>query len=730
MLIKYSKNFRNIETEGEFVNSFCKNVLSEKNNFDFNTINKIISNSTEIFSNFVIPSSCNKKNGLLIGKPQSGKTLNFISLIALSFDNGYNISVVLGGNKNVLLKQTTERIEAYFSDAKDQNKLVILNTHDDSSMINKDDVKSLLKQGKKIIFISLETSDQINLLASLFTDDFIKKETCLIIDDEGDQASLNTKKFSKKGPKQSSIYSSILSLKSSINTLTYVSVTATPQANILIETIDALSPDFGCLINPGDGYCGLNEFHSPENVDKKIICFQESDFDTNKNVFPTAYKKAIITFFAASAIRILRNDFGNNAALFHPSQKKLSHNHLYELIREYINKIKTICKNVNDVSFKTIENYICEAYEMYKNDGVLLPEFNLYIQEVVQQILDFSPNNIILYNGDSCNKLEHIHQIKKRLKEFKSVIFIGGNMVERGLTIDGLTISVIERRAKNISNMDTTEQRARWFGYRRKYLDLCKIFTTYEIKSDFNTIYKSEESLWDTINKNKNSGISFKNIDWEFIRDEKLFLTRRNVARTKDYNDDYAIISHFLQQDHIDDNQENNDKNFKLISSIISKNNLVSKKFGNESHDLIKNLPFDYVNKEILEKFIFPSAAEQFTNKIKCFVKNISSPKVEEEAKNVDIVFVRWNQEKGERDIDTNGKILTQIMTGYRASYPGDYKLPEEIDIDKIQIQFHKIRRKSSQSFSPCIVIYVPPCLLRKINSNNVRRTIRSRRVS
>ena len=76
----------------------------------------------------------------------------------------------------------------------------------------------------------------------------------IIIDDEGDQATLNTKKYSKDKKKMSTIYEAVLNLKNRIKKHCFISVTATPQANILIDTLDLLSPDFGVLVYPGTGY--------------------------------------------------------------------------------------------------------------------------------------------------------------------------------------------------------------------------------------------------------------------------------------------------------------------------------------------------------------------------------------------------------------------------------------------------------------------------------------------
>ena len=89
------------------------------------------------------------KTGIVIGKVQSGKTSNFISVLALAFDNGYDISIVLGGNTLDLLKQNATRIISEFKIY--NSKLTVLKTNDNKSLINPDRIKEFVENGRKII---------------------------------------------------------------------------------------------------------------------------------------------------------------------------------------------------------------------------------------------------------------------------------------------------------------------------------------------------------------------------------------------------------------------------------------------------------------------------------------------------------------------------------------------------------------------------------------------------
>ena len=87
------------------------------------------------------------------------------------------------------------------------------------------------------------------------------------------------------------------------------------------------------------------------------------------------------------------------------------------------------------------------------------------------------------------------------------------------------------------SNVDNTEQRARWFGYKAKYLDVCRVFTTRDIKDDFASILEHDEDMWASIERAQERGIPFKDMPriFRLARSAYLNLTRRNVARTDNF---------------------------------------------------------------------------------------------------------------------------------------------------------------------------------------------------
>ena len=248
----------------------------------------------------------------------------------------------------------------------------------------------------------------------------------MIIDDEGDQATLNTKQYLSS---MSSTYESVLNLKNKIPSHCFLSITATPQANILIETFDKLSPDFGELVYPGDGYCGLQEFHG-ENADKRIyeIPATENNLLDDTGV-PQSLYKAMAMFFVGNGIRKSRGDMGNHAMLIHPSQKKFDHKVVVNKIQGILDdwKIKAKLKLAwkNDLSYQTLRKYLLDAYNAFINDGVISVPFDELEHTILDTIKKCSP--VLICNSDE--------NASENSKLYKTNIFVGGNLVERGITI-------------------------------------------------------------------------------------------------------------------------------------------------------------------------------------------------------------------------------------------------------------------------------------------------------
>lgn len=186
-------------------------------------------------------------NMLLVGKVQSGKTSNLELFTALAFDNGFNLVVIYGGYDNTLLAQTTTRFKKTFDIPAEtdysNDTPVVFSSDDSAQLLTVDDeiIEDLLEANKPIFLISMKRPAAMNKVNDLLARIDKGNLRAFIIDDEGDQASLNTKK--NKAADASATYAAIVAMKGHLDDPLYLSVTATPQALIFLDEYSMLRPD-------------------------------------------------------------------------------------------------------------------------------------------------------------------------------------------------------------------------------------------------------------------------------------------------------------------------------------------------------------------------------------------------------------------------------------------------------------------------------------------------------
>lgn len=702
-----------IAVDGFFRKNVEKQMLAD--DMSPEAIDSVFSNAVRILSHCPNPNVQEElaETGIVIGKVQSGKTSNFISVLALAFDNGYDIAIVLGGNTLDLLKQNASRITSAFN--VDSEKLTVLKTNDNKSLINPSRIKEFLENGRKIIIVGLKHNKHIDQIAEIFSSSYLSDKSVLIVDDEGDQATLNTKAYRNSISKT---YGSVLNLKSKLRSHCFLSVTATPQANILIETFDKLSPDFGELVYPGEGYCGLQEFHG-ENCDKHIyeIPPAEPNLLDDPGV-PQSVYKAMAMFFVGNAIRHSRGDMGNHAMLIHPSQKKYDHRivetKIQTILDEWKSKAKTKLSGKRDISYMSLRKLLVDAYDSFVADGVICVPFENLENTILQRIKACSP--VLVCNSDE--------NASENAKHYKTNIFVGGNLVERGITIKGLAVTYITRRAKGKSNVDNTEQRARWFGYKAHYLDVCRVFTTKDIKDDFSSILEHDEDMWASIERAQERGIPFKEMPriFKLARSAFLSLTRKNVARTENFAlsewkpqryfmsdrqtvaDNTAVISEFRQARSGDISVERHNK--VQVHAVLGKQS-----YRVVYDELLSKLA--YVDGEILNKRYF-SLLDEALEKLEL------DPAV-------DIYWVR-DEEHSTRKILADGSVQ-QLFQGRNPNlssplyYEGDRSLADKSP-EHIQLQIHFVKPTNLPEidfYAPVLALYIPDSCARELEKLVVR---------
>lgn len=544
--------------------------LIHKKHIDAYTIkgaNNIVQNVRSTYSRLLRQLTTESNhNSLLVGKVQSGKTSNLELLTALAFDNGYNLLIIYGGYDTELLRQCTERFGATFDSASgddivESDTPIVFTTNtvtkgsNPIACLTADFAVDLLEEGRPIIITCLKNSrvlSKVNrLLRTLVNVPNIKP---FIIDDEGDQASLNTAKKKEKG---TPTYNAIKAMKGILGNPLYLSVTATPQANIFQDDISALIPASVHLIQPGVGYNGASIYHLSENEIIQSIAEEQSS-----TTISDPLRKAIYYFILASAIKQLMAEKKKEKLsdmIIHVDRKVSEHGALYSCVNDELKNIKAAFENKDDD---------VDGYTFYLNK--LKNSYTLYTSEVIQSQFPF--DNTLLEELAICIKKTGVilqNGLGKETKETERTkwhkIYIGGDLLQRGLTFPNLIVSYFTRFAKSGGNMDTTLQRARWFGYRSKYLDLCKIFTTDEISKEFTVLAEVEDDLWEQFEDVEKGLLEIKDIIIQ-AENTKQKPTAKNKAKFKKI----SFRNRWIKQKFIVTNDTERSTNNEYIQNLIT----------------------------------------------------------------------------------------------------------------------------------------------------------------
>jgi hypothetical protein len=504
--ISINKTAGNNLVQGTIYEKFLSNqtYLSQKERTN------LISSSIEILENCVPPTISQSEyhfhdtTGLVLGYVQSGKTLSFTSVMALACDNGYRVAIVIGGRTNLLLTQNTKRLK---KDIGQFDAISVTQNENGIEFSNK--VLKRLENTKNRMIVVTVLKHQMHLrnLADVFSypslNNSLQKKSILIFDDESDQASLNTYANSnnkKDLNRESAIYNAIKYLRSKIPNHSYIQYTATPQANLLIDYIDLLSPNWHVLIEPGEKYVGGIDFF--KNTDKqRIVNIPENERYHYKEMpleYPPKGMKEALFSFVFSSVLLCYEEFklinsksrlNKTSMMIHPCFRKDSIKKFYKWTKNILNAIQDNIKCGELDSLRLNYNQY-----MNENGWILseIPEFEKVVEIIYEDFLDnYEVHEVI---GDA-EKSEFPWDAAKHH------ILVGGQLLDRGFTVEDLIVTYMPRDTKGINNADTIEQRCRFFGYKKDYLDFCKLYLPLGLKTDYESYVDHEIHLRDTLKK-------------------------------------------------------------------------------------------------------------------------------------------------------------------------------------------------------------------------------------
>ena len=524
---------------------------------------RLVQETVSIMSDCVPPDAMNtRRTGLVIGYVQSGKTLSFTSLAAMARDNRFRLVIVLAGTTNNLVEQSFDRLKGDLNveGAREWNLFTTRQKAFQQSEVER--VNAELARWRResprartILIVSMKQHQHLNNLAKLLAGSDFSDVPTLIIDDEGDQAGMNTK---AKQQEESTTYARIKALRKLFPTHSYILYTATPQAPLLISRIDTLSPDFGRVLTPGTHYVGGQDFFV-EGVDKHVELIPLADVP-DKNEPPLEPPKSLLAalrdFFIGVAIGLLEDGFQkgrNRSMMIHPAVAKDEHLMFKRWTQQIKDHWSAILKD-----------------DAHPSHAALLAEFResaIRMFKTYDTSLSFDQIAPTLFEATEETAIAELNtREKSRIAPVDwageySWILIGGIGLDRGFTVEGLTVSYMPR-STGVGNADNIQQRGRFFGYKRPYLGLCRIYLTKENVDAFTDYVKHEESVRSSIRSHLEEGKTLK--DWRrtYFLDQKLKPTRSSVILLEMYQSQaqggWIVPDHpFEDSETVSENREN-----------------------------------------------------------------------------------------------------------------------------------------------------------------------------
>ncbi len=509
------------------------------------------------------------RRGMVVGSVQSGKTANYTGLINKAVDTGYKLIIVLAGMHDNLRSQTQIRIDEGVLGFDTQKNLKrdqtsrtvgVGNIQSPERMVihpltsrvekggdfNAKQNAMVMLRGEPVILVVKKSTRKGkdgrpdsgplgNLLTWILqvagTDEpetgkrIVKDVPLLLIDDEADNASINTKagKEDSDGEESvSAINGKIREILDCFEKASYVGYTATPFANIFINPegqTDKHGEDIfprSFIINVkapsdyvgpakvfglgGDVDAGI-EAHDGLPIVRRIADFSTVDMFPPKHKMdhvpvrlPDSLKRAIRVFILTSAARRARGQGKKHCSmLVHVTRFVDVQNRVAGLVKTELSGLQRRISDGDGIRTPTL---LHELEELWKTEFIPVSEqlgkeagsFVTWAQVAAELHAAAFKIAVLPINGYAKEALDY----KDHEAEGRSVIAVGGNKLSRGLTLEGLAVSYFLRTTRMY---DTLMQMGRWFGYRPGYLDLCRLYTTTELTDWYRHIALAEIEL-------------------------------------------------------------------------------------------------------------------------------------------------------------------------------------------------------------------------------------------
>lgn len=515
-------------------------IVEETQRLAPSELERVQSEALEVITKGGEPKNRTSSTGLVIGYVQSGKTLSLTVVSTVAKDNGYGLVIVLAGVTNKLFEQNASRLDRDLGDRlSDRAGRVVFSKTRKPGLAEIDRISSTIdewlgtSETRPIpLCMTIKHYGRIEALADALNRvgvERLAKVPVLIIDDEAHMAGLNTK---FKDGEDSEVYGAIKHLRSVLPNHLYLQYTATPQAPLLVQIADSVSPQFCQILTPGTEYVGGKQFFTaPLNSDLIVeigdleagsvgISGKQKSELVQLDAAPQSLRDAILDFVIGVSDGFAKGEHlkprMRRSMLVHPHFR-------IKTQARYRSFVKHILIDFEErLSLQSaradFEKLVLQRYDGFKRT---YPEISS-TSEIAKNLLHAvkaARGGIRIINSknpDSVNWDGYAH------------ILIGGEVLGVGFTVEGLTVTYMPR-ANDRGQMDSMQQRARFFGYHRRYLGLCRVYITPGSRDAYGAYVIHEEHVRATLDAGMKAGKKLQDMRRDFLAYPGMELTRKNI---------------------------------------------------------------------------------------------------------------------------------------------------------------------------------------------------------
>lgn len=641
------------------------------------------------------------RTGLVLGHVQAGKTLSITTLVALAADQGFRVIIALLGVTNILVQQNEKRLRAELRIDQGGNYRWLHLRRDGN--LNGPAISRALKRDQVVLITTIKNPRALDRIAEeLSKTTAVAAHRALIVDDEADQASLNTL-AGKPDDEVSATYRSIAGLRRCLGSHLYVQYTATPFAPLLLQPDDQLSPEFVELLDPGPGYTGGRSFFI-DNSELLVRAIPEITTKDGQGDLVRPLEEALAAFIAGCALARANGSpdhpLGRGepvSMLVHPSHRTVAHEgYAREVERRVEEEWPTrLSLRPDDPAGRYVRALLMEARKDLVDGGVGDVEDRDFF-DAVSWVLRFAEVTVV--NSEAADEVDWsatpIH------------ILVGGNKIERGFTVRGLTVSFMPR-GPGARLADAIQQRARAFGYKAAYLPYCRFFAPQEVIDAYTSLAYTEEAMRESLEAWLGAGLPVS--QWAekegILLDADLNPTRPTVVPRVDRRG--MVGWHTMRRPVLEPQAQAAHR--RLIEEVgLFHAPFVS--YGLIRHRQLDRVPPDTVIR-LLEQWETADTSHWPREALVTYLKDRSAKGMLEPAT---LVLLQDREGEGPRVRSWGPKGIPNLMQGSdeQTGYPGDRGIA---DRSQLMLQVHRIRLRAHRDVPEpppevyCLAIHIPP---------------------